>query len=322
MNIERPLVGQKFVLLRDPQRLPPELAGPVVALGNFDGVHRGHAAVIARAREVARELGRPCAVLTFEPHPADFFARKPVVFRLSPQREKALVMQRIGLDGMVVLTFDAALAALEAEQFVRDILVGRLGISAAVVGYDFHFGKGRAGSPAFLQDAGKRHGFSVAVIDKIVADRHGSLEAVHSGATREALQRGDVGLARRLLGHKYFVVGKVIHGQKLGRTLGFPTANIALDPSNQLRHGIYAVRMVVDGITWDGVASWGRRPTVDDGAPLLEVYLFDFDGDLYGKEAEVGFVEWIRSEEKFPDLETLVGRIKQDEAEARAILAR
>lgn len=322
MNVESPPARQGFALLRDPEHLPPHLARPVVALGNFDGVHRGHAAVIARARDLARELGRPCAVLTFEPHPADFFAGRPVVFRLTPEREKALVMQRIGLDAMIVLTFDAALAALEAERFVSQLLVRQLNVSAAVVGYDFHFGKGRGGSPDFLREAGKRHGFDVTVIEKIVADQHGSLEAVHSGATRVALEQGDVGLARRLLGHKYFVVGTVVHGQKLGRTLGFPTANVELEASNRLRHGIYAVRMVVDGVTFDGVASWGRRPTVDNGAPLLEVFLFDYSGDLYGKQVEIGFVEWIRGEEKFADLESLTARIRQDEAEARAILAR
>ncbi|MGE3245483.1 MAG: bifunctional riboflavin kinase/FAD synthetase [Beijerinckiaceae bacterium] len=320
--MEKPRATGKFRLLRDPQRMPPDLAHPVVALGNFDGVHRGHAAVIQRAMDLAVRLERPCALLTFEPHPADHFAGRSVVFRLSPEREKALIMKRIGLDAMIVLSFGPLLAAVEAENFVADILVGQLGISAAVAGYDFHFGKRRAGSPDFLRDAGKRLGFEVEIIEKIVADKDGSLEAVHSGATREALEKGDVSLARRLLGHKYFVVGEVVHGQKLGRTLGFPTANIVLDPSNKLRHGIYAVRMVVDGVTYDGVASWGRRPTVDNGPPLLEVFLFDFKGDLYGKTAEVGFVEWIRGEEKFPDLESLTARIKQDEAEARAILAR
>jgi riboflavin kinase / FMN adenylyltransferase len=322
MNIETPLPNQSFTILRDPESLPGHLANPVVALGNFDGVHRGHAAVINRARALAIRLGKPCMVLTFEPHPADFFAGRSVVFRLTPETAKAQSLSRLGLNGMVVLSFNKMLATMQAEDFVQDLLIGRLGISAAVAGYDFHFGKGRAGSPGFLKDAGQRLGFVVEIIQKIVADQDGSLEAVHSGATREALERGDVGLARRLLGHKYFVTGTIIHGQKLGRTLGFPTANLQLDPSSKLRHGIYAVRMEVDGETHDGVASWGRRPTVDNGAPLLEVFLFDFSGDLYGKKVEVGFVEWIRGEEKFDDLDTMVARIEQDEAEARAILAR
>ncbi len=322
MTTENPTQSKPFVVVRDPAELPAHLANPVVALGNFDGVHRGHAAVIGRAQELARVLGRPCMVLTFEPHPADFFAGRPVVFRLTPEDAKALALQRLGLDGMIVLPFEANLAAIEAEDFAADILSRCLGVSAAVCGYDFHFGKGRAGSPEFLREAGQRYGFDVEIIEKIVADRDGSLEAVHSGATREALERGDVALARRLLGHKYFVTGEIVHGQKLGRTLGFPTANLVLDPSCKLRHGIYAVRMEVDGTTREGVASWGRRPTVDNGAPLLEVYMFDFDGDLYGKTVEVGFVEWIRGEEKFDDLDAMVARINQDVAEARAILSR
>lgn len=322
MNIETTVPAPEFVVMRDPADLPARLANPVVALGNFDGVHRGHAAVIGRARDLAKRLSRPCAVLTFEPHPADFFAGAGTVFRLTPEPAKALALQRIGLDGMIILPFNKELATVEAEDFVKTILVQRLGISAAVAGYDFHFGKNRAGSPDFLKEAGKRHGFEVEIIEKIVADQDGSLEAVHSGATRQALKRGDVGLARRLLGHKYFVTGTIIHGQKLGRTIGFPTANLELDASSQLRHGIYAVRMDVDGRSHDGVASWGRRPTVDNGAPLLEVFLFDFSGDLYGKTVEVGFVEWIRPEEKFDGLEPMMARIEQDVAEARAILAR
>lgn len=316
------IIRPDFPVFRDPAAPPPALAGAVVAIGNFDGVHRGHAAVIGRAQALAGEMGRPCAVMTFEPHPADFFAGRSVVFRLTPEPAKALALQRLGIDGLFIMTFDAGLANLEAEDFVSEILVRRLGVSAVVVGYDFHFGKGRRGSPSFLQEAGTRHGFRVEVIEQIVSDAAGSLEAVHSGATRLALEQGDVSAARRLLGHKHFVIGEVVHGQKLGRTLGFPTANIPLDPSCKLRHGIYAVRMVVDGQTFDGVASWGIRPTVDNGPPLLEVFLFDFRGDLYGKQVEVGFVDWIRPEEKFDSLEALTARIDQDVAEARAILAR
>lgn len=321
-GLEARQTAHRFIVLRDPVRLPDGLSRPVLALGNFDGIHRGHAAVIGQMKDIAERMHRPCAVLTFEPHPADYFAKKSVVFRLTPQAEKALVLERLGVDGVIVLTFDAALATLEAEDFVKKILVERLGVSAVVIGYDFHFGKGRKGSPDFLREAGKRHGFEVVVIEKIVADRDGSLEAVHSGATRAALEQGDVALARRLLGHKYFVAGPIVHGQKLGRELGFPTANIELDPSCALRHGIYAVRIEVDGVTHEGVASWGTRPTVDDGKPLLEVFIFDFSGDIYGKTAEVGFVEWIRGEEKFDDLDALVARMNQDVAEARAILAR
>ncbi len=311
----------EIIVVKNPLEPPKGLEGAVVAIGNFDGVHRGHSVVIRAAEAMAARLGRPCAVLTFEPHPADFFAGRPVIFRLTPEREKALALGRLGVEAMFVLTFDETLATLEAEKFVADVLVRRLKISGAVVGYDFHFGKGRAGSPDFLKQAGQRHGFAVKVVEKVLADVAGSPEAVHSAATRMALEAGNVSAARRLLGHDYFVTGEVIHGQKLGRELGYPTANLALDPSCRLRYGIYAVRVVVDGVVHKGVASFGRRPTVDNGPPLLEIYILDFKGDLYGKELEVGFVGWIRAEEKFDGLEALVRQIDKDVEQARAMLA-
>ncbi|MDO9441161.1 MAG: bifunctional riboflavin kinase/FAD synthetase [Beijerinckiaceae bacterium] len=310
-----------LVVVTDPASPPPGLEGAVVAIGNFDGVHRGHAVVIQHAEAMAKRLGKPCAVLTFEPHPADYFAGRPVVFRLTPERAKAMALARLGLDGMIVFTFDHRLASLAAEDFVEKILKQSLGISGAVVGYDFHFGKSRAGSPDFLRAAGARHGFEVEVVEKVLADPDGSPEAVHSAATRTALEDGDVARARRLLGHDYFVVGEVIHGQKLGRELGFPTANVALDAGSKLRYGIYAVTLTLDGVLHEGVASYGRRPTVDNGVALLEVYLLDFSGDLYGRQVEVAFVGWIRPEVKFDGLEALVAQIHDDVEKARAILA-
>ncbi len=304
----------------NPSPVPDGLHGAVVALGNFDGVHRGHKAVIARAMALADRLGRPCAVCTFEPHPADYFAGRPVIFRLSPQSSKAEALARLGVAGMVVLPFDETMAALTAEDFVRTILVDRLGIAAAVVGYDFHFGKGRGGTPDFLKAAGARYGFAVEVIDKITADPLGDLTAVSSTATRDALARGDVALAARLLGHPFFVVGEVLHGQKLGRTLGYPTANMRLDPSSRLAHGIYAVTVEGPGLAAGGVASFGRRPTFDNGAPLLETYLFDFAGDLYGRTLDVAFIDWVRGEEKFDGIDDLIRAMKGDEAKARVAL--
>ena len=310
-----------FTLARDPALPPPGLAGCVAAIGNFDGVHRGHKAVIARARGLAAQLGRPCAVLTFEPHPSDFFARETVIFRLTPSAAKARLLARLGLDGMIELTFDAGLAGLSAEAFVEEILLRRLGVSAAVAGYDFHFGRGRLGTPGFLREAGARLGFGVDIVPKILADAEGSLDAVSSTATRAALERGDAALARELLGHEYFVTGEVIHGQQLGRTLGFPTANIALDLSCRLAHGIYAVRATVDGVTRGGVASFGRRPTFDNGPPLLEVFVFDFAGDLYGRDMEVAFTGFLRGEAKFDSAAALIAQMRRDEAQARAMLA-
>ena len=322
MPSEKSQTARAFAAVRDPESLPATLAAPVVAIGNFDGVHRGHKAVIERARELAQKLGRPLAVLTFEPHPADYFAGKSVVFRLTPENAKIRALERLGVDGVISMSFGSDIAGLEAEAFVQEILVRRLGIAGAVVGYDFHFGHKRGGTPDFLRDAGQRHGFEVEIVAKIAADAAGSLEAVHSGAARKALEAGDVARARDLLGHDYFVTGEIIHGQKLGRTLGFPTANLTLDPSSLLRHGIYAVRIGFDGAVRDGVASWGRRPTVDNGAPFLEIFVFDFSGDLYGKDVEVAFVEWIRGEEKFDGLEALKKRINLDVIEARKILAK
>jgi riboflavin kinase/FMN adenylyltransferase len=314
--------GHPFVDVRDPAALPPGLEGAVVALGNFDGLHRGHIGVIARAQALAKALRKPCAVLTFEPHPADFFAGRSVIFRLTPPLAKAALLAKLGLDGMITLTFDEAFAALPAEAFTREILARRLGVSAVVAGYDFRFGEGRRGDADFLRAEGARLGFAVEIVERIVKDEAGSLDAVSSTATREALERGDVVLARRLLGRPYFIEGEVAHGEKRGRDLGFPTANIALDPSNRLRHGIYAVTLEARGVVYQGVANFGRRPTFDNGPPLLEVFVFDFDGDLYGETVEVAFYGFLRGEEKFASIDALVAQMHADAKAARGILAR
>lgn len=310
----------RFVDATDPAAPPPGLEGLVVAIGNFDGLHRGHRGVIARAQAMARRLGKPCAVLTFEPHPADFFAKKKVIFRLTPHEAKAAFLEKLGLDGLVTLTFDAGLAGLTAQQFIDEVLMRRLGVSGVVAGYDFHFGAKRQGAPDFLKTEGARQGFEVDIVERISQDEEGSLDAVSSTATREALQKGDVALAARLLGHAWFVEGEVLHGRKVGRTIGFPTANIALDPSCKLMHGIYAVTLGVDGRTYGGAANFGTRPTFDDGPPLLEVFVLDFDGDLYGKMAEVAFIGFVRPEAKFDSVEALVSRMKIDVEEARKML--
>lgn len=310
---------KKFILAIDPVSPPRGLEGAVVAIGNFDGVHRGHLAVIRRAEALAHELNRPCAVLTFEPHPTDFFRGANTIFRLTPLKAKAKILERLGMDGMIVIGFDAALSSLSAEDFIARILVRRLKICAVVAGYDFHFGARRAGSPALLKDAGARHGFAVEIVEPVAAGAEG-LEAASSSATRAALEAGDVALAAHLLGRPFSIIGEVIHGQKLGRNLGFPTVNILPDPSCRLRHGIYAVRAAFDGKVYDGVASYGRRPTFDNGRVLLEVFLFDFSGDLYGVTMEVFFIAWIRAEAKFDSVEALVAQINEDAAQARRLL--
>ena len=294
------------------------LAGAVVAIGNFDGVHRGHRAVIGAALKRAKELGRKAAALTFVPHPRLFLRPQEPLFQLSSEHAKLRLLAATGLDGAIVMTFDAALAATPAEDFVAKILVGALGIGGAAIGFDFHFGKNRAGSPAFLAEQGARFSFAVDVMPPLEDEGR----PVSSGAVRAALAAGRVVEATELLGAPWFVSGEVIHGDKRGRELGFPTANLKLDPSCGLKHGIYAVRVDIAGKRHDGVASFGRRPMFDDGAPLLEVFLFDFDGDLYGQAIDVAFIGWIRHEQKFESIETLKRHMMADAAQARDGLKR
>jgi len=307
-----------FAVCVDPAVLPSRLEGAVVAIGNFDGIHRGHVAVIARAKALAQQLGAPCAVLTFEPHPTDHFKGEGTIFRLTPFKAKAQILARMGLAGMIVLTFDKALAECSAEAFITQILLARLRIRAAVVGYDFHFGARRAGTPALLAQAGRQYGFQVEIVERVPT--HAGDEAASSTATRTALVDGDVGLAERLLGHPFAIWGEVIAGQRRGRVLGFPTANLRPDSSCRLRHGIYAVRVRIGATIHDGVASFGRRPTFDNGAALLEVFVFDFKGDLYGQTIEVLFKGWIRAEAKFASVESLIEQMKRDEMKAKEIL--
>ena len=297
---------------------PGALAGCVVAIGNFDGVHRGHRAVIGAALARARALGRPAAALTFDPHPRTFFRPDVPVFRLSTGRDKMRLLAATGLDGAVILRFDAALAATSAQDFISRILVGRLGIAGAAIGFDFHFGKDRQGSPAYLAGQGAELGFAVDIVPPLQDEGR----PVSSGAVRDALAAGKVVEAAELIGAPWFVSGEVVHGEKRGRDLGFPTANLRLDASCGLKHGIYAVRAQIDGQLVDGVASFGRRPTFDNGAPLLEVFLFDFAGDLYGKTIEVAFIGWIRGEEKFVSIDALKRAMVGDVVRAKDTLAR
>ncbi len=311
----------EFIVARDPLTPPAGLVGAVAAIGNFDGLHRGHRGVVARAQALAKKLERPCVLLTFEPHPSDVFAGRPVIFRLTPPEAKAAQAQRLGLDGMIVLTFDQDFSKRPARAFTQEILSERLGLSAVVAGYDFRFGAGRAGEAEFLRAEGERLGFAVEIVESIVQDEEGSLEAVSSTATRAALEVGDIALARDLLGHPYFVRAVVRHGEKRGRLLGFPTANLALDPSNRMAYGIYAVTLEADGVVYDAVASFGRRPTFDNGPPLLEVHVFDFSGDLYGKNVEVAFYGFIRGEAKFDSVEALIDQMGRDCDTAKHMLA-
>lgn len=293
--------------------------GGVVAIGNFDGVHRGHQQVLTSALQQAEILGAPSLVLTFEPHPRSVFRPEVPLFRITPPELRARLLEASGFDAVVEQPFTGAFAAFDAEAFVRDVLVRDLGIRHVVTGYDFHFGKDRQGSPEFLIEAGKRYGFGVSLV---AAFRDEGAQIVSSSRIRSLLTDGEVAEAAGLLGYRFTVESVVQHGRKLGRELGFPTANMALEDSCTLKEGIYAVRLRrADGTLHDGVASFGRRPTVtDDGAPLLETYVFDFSDDLYGETCAVSFFGYLRGELKFDGLDDLIVQMKQDEAEARALL--
>ena len=309
--------SQSFRVVRDASP-DDSLRGAVVAIGNFDGVHRGHNAVIATALVRAGALNRPAAALTFEPHPRAFFSPGELLFRLTDETAKLRLLAATGLDGAIVLTFDEALARLTADEFVLRILVERFAVSGAVIGYNFHFGAQRAGSPDFLIAQGKKYGFAVDVVPRF--EDEGRL--VSSGPIRAALAAGKLAEAAELLGHPWFVSGTVIQGDKRGRELGFPTANLQLDAACGLRHGIYAVRVVVAGRRYDGVASFGRRPMFDSGVVLLEIFLFDFSGDLYGATIDVAFIEWLRDEAVFVSAKDLIRQMQEDARLAREALAR
>ncbi len=310
---------RSFTICSPDAPVPPALTGAVAAIGNFDGVHLGHCVLVASVRAAARDAGRPAVVLTFEPHPRAYFTPDAPMFRLTGLAAKEIVFARLGLDGLIVRRFDGALAATGARAFVLDFLKGSLGLSGVVVGHDFHFGRGREGTPAILAALCREAGMSCHIVAPVALG--GEAEPVSSSAIRAALASGDIARANSLLGYRWFVLGPVRHGDKRGRQLGFPTANVML-PDCGLRHGIYAVRVRLEsGLFRDGVASYGRRPTFDDGAPLLETYLFDFSGDLYGQEIAVELVGYIRGEERFASADALVERMHVDAAAARAVLA-
>jgi riboflavin kinase / FMN adenylyltransferase len=310
-----------FTVIRDSTPTPAIPKGAVVAMGNFDGVHLGHRAVIAAALEMGRAHGRPALAVTFEPHPRRYFSPHTPQFRLTDEANKLRLLAATGLSGAVVMTFDKARAGTSAQDFIHHDLIERLGISGIAVGYDFHFGKGRVGSPSLLVAEAPRLGIEVDVQPHIDIDER----PVSSSAIRMALAEGQIADATVMLGGPWFVTGEVIHGEKRGRDLGYPTANIRLDHNCGLRHGIYAVRVGrgqgIDQVRLDGVASFGRRPTFDNGAPLLEIFLFDFNGDLYGETLDVAFIGLIREELKFDHVEALIQRMDEDSAEARAQLA-
>lgn len=307
-----PSMPTPFAIRRDGEPVPESLKGAMAAIGNFDGVHRGHQHLLM----LVLNSGNPAAVVTFEPHPRTFFQPDRPLFRLTPEAVKLKIFARIGLDGVFQWRFNGSLAALTAADFV-DRLAQELQLSGVVIGHDFHFGRGREGNPARMAELCRERGLECLIAPAIVE----GTEPVSSSAIRTALEAGDIATANRLLGYRWFVQAEVRHGDKRGRVLGYPTANMRLPDDCRLRHGIYAVRTSVAGKPVDGVASFGRRPTFDNGAPLLEVHLFDFSGDLYGQILDVEFVGWIRGEERFDGIEALVAQMNRDSIEAKRMLA-
>ena len=302
-----------------PVALSPAALGPVaLTIGNFDGVHNGHQAMLARLVAAARTRGVPATVLTFEPHPREFFAPQSAPTRLTNVREKLELLAAHGVDRVHVQRFSAAFAALSPEAFVERILVGALGARWVLVGDDFRFGAKRAGDFAFLADAARRHGFELEAMPTV---SDGGVR-VSSSAVREALARGELARAHALLGRAYSISGRVVHGEKLGRALGFATANVQLKHNRPPLGGIFAVRVHGIGASpRPGVASLGVRPTVHAaGKPVLEVHLFDFTGDLYGAHLRVEFLAKLRDEEKYADLDTLKAQIARDCVAARDVL--
>jgi riboflavin kinase / FMN adenylyltransferase len=291
--------------------------GSVVCIGAFDGLHIGHRALVGHAVARARSLGVPAVALSFEPLPREFFAGGASPPRLQLPRMKLSALASLGADRVGLLRFNAALASLSPEDFIQRLLVARLQTREVWVGPDFRFGRARTGNLALLQRMGAELGFAADTIAPVELDS----APVSSTRIRAALQDGNFAMATRLLGKPYSIAGRVVHGKQLGRTLGYPTANLRFANKTPALRGIYATLVHGVGATpWPSVSSFGTRPTVDGKEPLLEAHLFDFDGDLYGKLIEIEFVARLRDEEKFPDLPTLVVQMDRDAAQARHIL--
>ncbi|NMH64748.1 bifunctional riboflavin kinase/FAD synthetase [Shewanella salipaludis] len=303
-------------LIRGIHNILPAHKGCVLTIGNFDGVHRGHAQVIANLVSKGELYHLPVTLMTFEPQPQELFCGENAPARLSRLRDKVMLLDELGVERLVCVNFNAKFANQPAEDFIQELLVNKLGVKYLVVGDDFCFGKGRRGNFEMLHQAGKKYGFTVVNTQSFMLGD----QRVSSTAVREQLAKGNLEQARRMLGHPFTLSGRVAHGQKLGRTLGFPTANIALKRNVVPVRGVFAVRFFWDGSeVYEGMANIGFRPTVNGQECLLEVHLFDFDGDLYGRRVEVELVAKLREEQPFESLEALKQQILNDANEARAL---
>ena len=306
---------QRLTLARG---VPDSLKGSIVALGNFDGFHLGHQAVASRAVARAFHERRPVIAATFDPHPVKFFRPGVPPFRLTTLDQREALFAHAGADAMLVFEFGAELASMDAEAFVADVLGKRIGAAGVVTGDDFSFGKGRTGDAALLAKVGREHGIGAEAVAQVVLDG----ERISSGRIREALIAGDTATATHMLTRDYAIEGVVLRGDRRGRELGYPTANLALGDYLRPKYGIYAVRVTLeDGTEHPGVASLGVRPTFEPPQELLEAHLFGFEGDLYERKIEVALHAFIREERKFDSVEALVAEMRKDEAQARRLLA-
>ena len=305
-----------FIRLSSLDDVPQALRGAYVAIGNFDGLHRGHQSIVDALLERASAAGVPALMLTFEPHPRDVFAPAPFMFRLTQGDAKARLAEAMGLDGIIILPFDRDFSQNEAEVFVETMLVEQLGVRGVIVGSDFHFGRQRRGTPAFLRAAGERLGFAVETLDLMDEGD----EVISSSRIRAALSEGGVTAANRLLGYHWFFDGCVVKGDQRGRELGFPTANTATPTGFQLAQGVYAVRARLGDRLLDGVAAYGK-PMFDNQLPPFETHLFDFDEDIYGQTLGVALIGHIRGQEVFSGLDELMAAMDRDAQKARAMIA-
>jgi riboflavin kinase/FMN adenylyltransferase len=306
-----------MITFENPSTVPEDVQDGVLVLGNFDGVHRGHQAVIGEALAIGRDAGRRVGVMTFDPHPRRFFQPRASMFTLTPMPQKLQLFKALGCDFTALMTFDDAMASMTGEDFIRDVLHGVWRVSHVVVGYNFFFGKGRSGSPQLLADLGREIGFDVSIISPASDDG----EVFSSSAVRDYLRAGDVRGAAAILGYWWAVAGVVESGAGIGKGMGYPTANVMLEAGQDLHHGIYATRVFVDDRRFDAAAYLGRRPTFDNGIAKLEVFLFDFDESLYDRAISVELIDFIRPDKAFESADALVHQMDEDCAQARKILA-
>ncbi|MCJ8323226.1 MAG: bifunctional riboflavin kinase/FAD synthetase [Rhizobiales bacterium] len=305
------------------RQLPDDKKSAILAIGNFDGVHKGHQYILKQALEIAQQTGsskqrKPFGVITFSPHPRAFFNPTGNFFRLTDNATRADLFEQLGIDILVMLEFSKQLAALTAEEFVQKILVTMLGISHIIVGENFYFGKNRQGNAEMLTLWGEKYGFGVSVLKPL---KH-SQQTISSSKVRQALRDGEPALATQLLGHSWYLNGVVVEGKQLGRTIGFPTANIATRSDCELKHGTYAAQIEIDGQLFQGAGNYGTRPTVNGVGARFEIFIFDFDRDIYGKQVKIHLHKFIRDDEKFEGLEPLIAAIDKDVVQIKQYFAK